>query len=128
LKSELLKDFENIEIHTFVLDVRNRDEVFDRIENLPSDWKNIDVLINNAGLSQGLDAVQDGNPDDWDRMIDTNVKGLLYVTRAVTPLLKQSQNAHIVNLGSIAGKEVYPNGNVYCATKHAVDALNKAMR
>src|SRR5690606_19516804 len=103
LKSELLKDFENIEIHTFVLDVRNRDEVFDRIENLPSAWKNIDVLINNAGLSQGLDAVQDGNPDDWDRMIDTNVKGLLYVTRAVTPLLKQSQNAHIVNLGSIAG-------------------------
>ncbi len=128
LKSELLKDFENIEIHTFVLDVRNRDEVFDRIENLPAAWKNIDVLINNAGLSQGLDAVQDGNPDDWDRMIDTNVKGLLYVARAVTPLLKQSQNAHIVNLGSIAGKEVYPNGNVYCATKHAVDALNKAMR
>ncbi len=128
LKSQLEKDFENIEIHTFVLDVQNRDEVFDRIENLPSSWKNVDVLINNAGLSQGLDAVQDGNPDDWDRMIDTNVKGLLYVTRAVTPLLKQSQNAHIVNLGSIAGKEVYPNGNVYCATKHAVDALNKAMR
>jgi len=128
LKSQLEKDFENIEIHTFVLDVQNRDEVFDRIENLPASWKNVDVLINNAGLSQGLDAVQDGNPDDWDRMIDTNVKGLLYVTRAVTPLLKQSQNAHIVNLGSIAGKEVYPNGNVYCATKHAVDALNKAMR
>lgn len=128
LKSQLEKDFENIEIHTFVLDVQNREEVFDRIENLPASWKNVDVLINNAGLSQGLDAVQDGNPDDWDRMIDTNVKGLLYVTRVVTPLLKQSQNAHIVNLGSIAGKEVYPNGNVYCATKHAVDALNKAMR
>ena len=128
LKDELLQSVEGLDVHTFVLDVRNKEEVFAAIAQLPDDWKNIDVLINNAGLSQGLDAIQDGDTDDWDRMIDTNVKGLLYVTRAVTPLLKQSSNAHIVNLGSIAGKEVYPNGNVYCATKHAVDALNKAMR
>lgn len=128
LKEDLLRSNEGLDIHTFVLDVRNREDVFFAIENLPSAWKNIDVLINNAGLSQGLDPLQDGNPDDWDRMIDTNVKGFLYITKAVTPLLKQSSHAHIINLGSIAGKEVYPNGNVYCATKHAVDALNKAMR
>lgn len=128
LKEDLLSNYSDLEVHTFVLDVRVREEVFAAIENLPDAWKNIDVLINNAGLSQGLDTLQDGNPDDWDRMIDTNVKGLLYVTKAVTPSLKESTNAHIVNLGSIAGKEVYPNGNVYCATKHAVDALNKAMR
>jgi 3-hydroxy acid dehydrogenase/malonic semialdehyde reductase len=128
LKEELQQSVEEVEVYTFLLDVRNREEVLNSIENLPSEWKNINVLINNAGLSQGLDALQDGNLDDWDRMIDTNVKGLLYVTKAVTPLLKQSNNAHIVNIGSIAGKEVYPNGNVYCATKHAVDALNKSMR
>lgn len=118
----------NTEIHTFLLDVRDKEAVNKAIENLPEEWKNIDILINNAGLSQGLDAIQDADTDDWDRMIDTNVKGFLYVSKAVIPLLKQSQNAHIINLGSIAGKEVYPNGNVYCATKHAVDALNKAMR
>lgn len=128
LKSELLASKPTLDIHTFTLDVRNREEVFAAIDNLPLEWKNIDILVNNAGLSQGLDAVQDGDPDDWDRMIDTNVKGLLYVTKVVTPLLKKSSHAHIVNIGSIAGKEVYPNGNVYCATKHAVDALNKAMR
>lgn len=128
LKEELQQSVEEVEVYTFLLDVRNREEVLNSIENLPVEWKNINVLINNAGLSQGLDALQDGDLDDWDRMIDTNVKGLLYVTKAVTPLLKQSNNAHIVNIGSIAGKEVYPNGNVYCATKHAVDALNKAMR
>ncbi|MBD1428046.1 MULTISPECIES: SDR family oxidoreductase [Sphingobacterium] len=127
LKEELQQSVE-VEVHTFVLDVRNKEEVFTAIDTLPQEWKNIDVLINNAGLSQGLDPIQDGDTDDWDRMIDTNVKGLLYVTKAVTPLLKQSSNAHIINLGSIAGKEVYPNGNVYCATKHAVDALNKGMR
>jgi 3-hydroxy acid dehydrogenase/malonic semialdehyde reductase len=128
LKEELQQLVAEVEVHTFVLDVRNKEEVFTAIDNLPQEWKNIDVLINNAGLSQGLDPIQDGDTDDWDRMIDTNVKGFLYVSKAVTPLLKQSSNAHIINLGSIAGKEVYPNGNVYCATKHAVDALNKAMR
>ena len=129
LKQQIINKFPEIEIYTFQLDVRNKEEVFSTIENLPEEWKNIDVLINNAGLSQGLDALQDGDTDDWDRMIDTNVKGLLYVSRAVIPLLKEStKQTHIVNIGSIAGKEVYPNGNVYCATKHAVDALNKAMR
>lgn len=116
------------EVHRFKLDVRNADEVATTLSNLPAEWKNIDVLINNAGLSQGLDPIQTGDIGDWDRMIDTNVKGLLYVTRQVLPMMEGSKNAHIINLGSIAGKEVYPNGNVYCATKHAVDALNKAMR
>lgn len=128
LKKELNSKSPNIEIHTFVLDVRHKQMVNECIANLPEAWQNIDILINNAGLSQGLDAIQDGDTDDWDRMIDTNVKGLLYVSKAVIPMLKKSQQAHIINLGSIAGKEVYPNGNVYCATKHAVDALNKAMR
>lgn len=128
LKADLINEFPKTEIHTFLLDVRNREEVSHSIDGLPAEWKNIDVLINNAGLSQGLDPIQDGDLDDWDRMIDTNVKGLLYVTKAVTPFLKNSTHSHIINLGSIAGKEVYPNGNVYCATKHAVDALNKGMR
>lgn len=128
LRKEIQAQYPSIDIHTFILDVRDNTKVKEAIEILPSEWKNIDILINNAGLSQGLDALQDGDTDDWDRMIDTNVKGLLYVSRAVIPLLKQSTHAHIINIGSIAGKEVYPNGNVYCATKHAVDALNKAMR
>ena len=118
----------NSEIHTFKLDVRNSEEVETTLSNLPEEWKNIDILINNAGLSQGLDAIQDGQIGDWDRMIDTNVKGLLYVTKYVIPMMAGSEQAHIINLGSIAGKEVYPNGNVYCATKHAVDALTQAMR
>lgn len=116
------------ETHTFKLDVRNAQEVETTLHNLPAEWKTIDILINNAGLSQGLDAIDQGNIGDWDRMIDTNVKGLLYVTKHVIPLMGKSKQPHIINLGSIAGKEVYPNGNVYCATKHAVDALNQAMR
>ncbi|TDQ77147.1 SDR family NAD(P)-dependent oxidoreductase [Sphingobacterium yanglingense] len=128
LRTEIQTQYPNIDIHTFILDVRDNEKVKEAINSLPPEWQKIDVLINNAGLSQGLDALQDGDTDDWDRMIDTNVKGLLYVSKAVIPLLKESQQAHIVNIGSIAGKEVYPNGNVYCATKHAVDALNKAMR
>ncbi len=118
----------NCEVHTFKLDVRNAEEVETTLGNLPAEWRKVDVLINNAGLSQGLDPIQDGDIGDWDRMIDTNVKGLLYVTKYVVPMMEGSEHAHIINLGSIAGKEVYPNGNVYCATKHAVDALNKAMR
>ncbi|MFD2555692.1 SDR family oxidoreductase [Sphingobacterium tabacisoli] len=128
LRNEIHAQYPDIDIHTFTLDVRDNERVKEAINSLPSEWQKVDVLINNAGLSQGLDALQDGDTDDWDRMIDTNVKGLLYVSKAVIPLLKESQQAHIINLGSIAGKEVYPNGNVYCATKHAVDALNKAMR
>lgn len=110
------------------LDVRSRNEVEQLFAQLPAEWKNIQVLVNNAGLASGLAPIEKGNVDDWDVMIDTNVKGLLYVTRSVTPLLIATGNAHIINIGSIAGKEVYANGNVYCATKHAVDALNKAMR
>lgn len=128
LKKKIIGQYPNIEIHTFLLDVRSSGAVSAAIADLPAKWKNIDILINNAGLSQGLDPIQEGDFGDWDRMIDTNVKGLLYVTKTVVPLLKNSNHAHIINIGSIAGKEVYPNGNVYCATKHAVDALNKAMR
>src|SRR5690606_10158440 len=117
-----------VQTHLIALDVRHADEVFSAIDNLPDAWKQIDVLINNAGLSQGLDPIQTGDIGDWDRMIDTNVKGFLYVTRAVVPTMVERKQGHIINLGSIAGKEVYPNGNVYCATKHAVDALTKGMR
>jgi NADP-dependent 3-hydroxy acid dehydrogenase YdfG len=110
------------------LDVRNRNEVEKTISELPVEWKKINVLINNAGLASGLSSIDEGDIDDWDAMIDTNIKGLLYVTRNVLPLMKNNDSGHIINIGSIAGKEVYANGNVYCATKHAVDALNKAMR
>ena len=109
-------------------DVRDNDEVVRNIASLPVEWRNIDVLVNNAGLAVGLNHIQDGVLDDWERMIDTNIKGLLYVTRAVSPLMVARNSGHIVNICSVAGKEVYENGNVYCATKHAVDALSKAMR
>lgn len=118
----------NAAIHMVELDVRDRDKVKSMFEALPERWKNIDVLINNAGLSQGLDPIQTGDIDDWERMIDTNLKGLLYVSRAIIPGMVERNHGHIINIGSIAGKEVYPNGNVYCATKHAVDALSKGMR
>jgi NADP-dependent 3-hydroxy acid dehydrogenase YdfG len=110
------------------LDVRDRNAVMKAFETLPEDWKTIHVLINNAGLASGLSTIDEGNLDDWDVMIDTNIKGLLYITRNAVGLMKHGEQAHIINIGSIAGKEVYANGNVYCATKHAVDALNKAMR
>ena len=118
----------NIQTHLLALDVRDADEVSTSFNNLPEHWKQVDILINNAGLSQGLDPIHEGDIGDWDRMIDTNIKGLLYITRMVAPLMATRQQGHIVNIGSIAGKEVYPNGNVYCATKHAVDALTKGMR
>ncbi len=118
----------NVEVAVSSFDVRNRDEVVENLEGLPAKWKKVNVLINNAGLSQGLDPIDKGDMDDWDRMIDTNVKGLLYVTKIVSNWMVTNGHGHIVNLGSIAGKEVYANGNVYCASKHAVDALNKAMR
>lgn len=109
-------------------DVRDNNQVVDALQSLPEDWKNIDVLVNNAGLALGLSQFYDGNIDHWNTMIDTNIKGLLYMSREVSRGMKDRQSGHIVNIGSIAGKEVYTNGNVYCATKHAVDALNKAMR
>lgn len=110
------------------LDVRNREAVAEAISSLPEDWQKIDVLINNAGLAAGLASFEEGELDNWDRMVDTNVKGLLYVSRNVVPLMIQHKTGHIINISSIAGKEVYPLGNVYCATKHAVDALNRSMR
>jgi NADP-dependent 3-hydroxy acid dehydrogenase YdfG len=109
-------------------DVSNREEVFNAIASLPDEFKKIDILINNAGNAHGLNTIQDGNMDDWDAMIDINVKGLLYVSRAILPQMVERNDGFVVNIGSIAGKEVYPNGNVYCASKYAVNALNKAMR
>jgi len=109
-------------------DIRDKDAVEKAIDTLPDAWKQIDVLLNNAGLAAGLNPIQKGSLDDWEQMIDTNVKGLLYVTRKIAPLMIARNSGHIINIGSIAGKEVYLNGNVYCATKHAVDALTKAMR
>jgi len=110
------------------LDVRNRKEVENTFNSLQGKWTHPDVLINNAGLAAGLAPIESGDPDDWDVMIDTNIKGLLYVTRYVAPLMVANGHGHIINIGSIAGKEVYANGNVYCSTKHAVDALNRGMR
>lgn len=124
----ILREKYNIEVLTLRFDVRDRDAVKLAVDNIPVDWRNIDILINNAGLAAGSDLIQDGNMDDWEAMIDTNVKGLLYVTKNIFPLLVQSTCPHIVNIGSIAGKEVYAKGNVYCATKFAVDALTRAMR
>lgn len=126
LKNKL--ESENVRVLTLCFDVRNEQEVNEAIAQLPEEWKQIDILVNNAGLAAGLDPIQCGDTDDWNRMIDTNIKGLLYMTRAVAPLMKERQSGHIINMGSIAGKEVYPNGNVYCATKHAVDAISKGTR
>lgn len=123
-----LEDKYAVEVRKIVADVRDYENLSYHLEILPSQWKKVDVLINNAGLSQGLDPIDKGSIDDWDTMIDTNVKGLLYTTRIVSNWMTAQKSGHIVNIGSIAGKEVYPNGNVYCATKHAVDALNKSMR
>ncbi len=117
-----------VKAHTLCFDVRNLEEVKSSIASIPSEFKNIDVLINNAGLASGLSTIQDGDINDWEKMIDTNIKGLLYVTKEVAQLMIPRQKGHIINIGSIAGKEVYANGNVYCASKHAVDALNKGMR
>ena len=120
---------ENIEAHILVADVRNEEDVTNAINSLPKHVKTgLSILVNNAGLAVGKGPIDRGLIDDWDRMIDTNVKGLLYVSRAVIPLLKANNKGHIINVASIAGKEVYPGGNVYCATKHAVDALSRAMR
>ncbi|MCL2074625.1 MAG: SDR family NAD(P)-dependent oxidoreductase [Marinilabiliaceae bacterium] len=109
-------------------DIRNHDECKKAFESLPDDWKKIDVLINNAGLAAGADPIDKGNRDDWERMIDTNIKGLLYITQIVIPGMMERKNGHIVNIGSIAGHEVYANGNVYCASKFAVNAITKGMR
>ena len=116
------------EVICLCFDIRRKDEVQNAIESLKENWRNIEILVNNAGLAVGLEPIQEGTIDDWERMIDTNIKGLLYMTRAVAPLMCERRKGHIVNICSTAGKEVYANGNVYCATKHAVDALSKGMR
>jgi 3-hydroxy acid dehydrogenase/malonic semialdehyde reductase len=116
------------EVLSLNFDVRKRFEVEDTISGIPEKWKNIDILVNNAGLAVGLSHVDKGNTDDWDRMIDTNVKGLLYVTRAVAPLMVARDKGHIINISSIAGTDIYENGNVYCATKSAVNSLSRSMR
>jgi 3-hydroxy acid dehydrogenase / malonic semialdehyde reductase len=133
-RKDLLEEVEKelkmcgVKVLSLCFDVRNKPEVEKAIGQLDPFWKNIDILVNNAGLAVGLNHVQDGDTDDWDRMMDTNVKGLLYVTRAVSPLMIARNKGHIFNIGSIAGKDVYENGNAYCASKSAVAALSKGMR
>ena len=117
-----------VPVHTLLFDVRDKKAVDNAIASLPEEFANIDILINNAGNAHGLDPIQNGDTDDWDAMIDINVKGLLYVSKAIIPGMVERKSGHIINIGSIAGKEVYPNGNVYCASKHAVDAINQGMR
>ncbi|MDQ8006298.1 MAG: SDR family NAD(P)-dependent oxidoreductase [Pedobacter sp.] len=127
-QAQQLVEKHGIKVKKIQADVRDKENINYVLETLPAEWKNVDVLVNNAGLSQGLDPIDKGDTEDWDRMIDTNIKGLLYVTKVVSSWMVERKKGHIINIGSIAGKEVYPNGNVYCATKHAVDALNKGMR
>ena len=126
-KLQVLKSALGNKCFTIELDVRSREAVNKAIAGLPAAWQEIDILVNNAGLSRGLDKLYEGNPDGWDEMIDTNVKGLLYVTRAVVPGMVTRGRGHVINIGSLAGQEVYPNGNVYCATKHAVGAITKGL-
>jgi len=125
LESDLAK---HTQITSLVFDVKDKDSVFKAISSLPEDFSKIDILINNAGNAHGLDPIQTGNTDDWDAMIDINVKGLLYVSKAIVPQMTERKSGHIINIGSTAAKEVYPNGNVYCASKHAVDAITQGMR
>lgn len=115
-------------IYTLNFDVSDKNAVNEAIESLPNEWKNIEILINNAGNAHGLSTIQEGDTDDWDLMMDINVKGLLYVSRAIIPTMIAQEKGHIINIGSLAGKEVYPRGNVYCASKYAVDALTQGMR
>lgn len=127
LKERLEKEF-STSCHLLPFDVQDREAVFTAINNLPAEWKAIDILINNAGLALGRDYFDEANLDDWDTMMDTNVKGLLYVSRAVVPLMATRKRGHIINLGSVAAKDIYEKGNAYCASKAAVDAVSKAMR
>ncbi len=126
--ARVLKEQHSTETHIHAFDVRKQKDVQSFMDDLPPAWKAIDVLVNNAGLGRGLDKLHEGRIEDWEEMIDTNVKGLLYVSRTVIPGMVKRGRGHIINIGSIAGHEVYPGGNVYCATKHAVDALTKGMR
>ena len=117
-----------IKVHTLCFDVQQKEAVFNEINNLPTEWQRVNILINNAGLALGREAFDEASVEDWETMLHTNVDGLLYVSRAVMPLLKAQPGSQVINIGSIAGKEVYENGNIYCASKFAVDAITKAMR
>jgi NADP-dependent 3-hydroxy acid dehydrogenase YdfG len=128
LRDELLGKNDRIKVLALAFDVRSLTQVVAHLGKLDPEWNRIDILVNNAGLAVGLNHIDDGVIDDWERMIDTNIKGLLYVTRVVSPGMVERGKGHIINIGSIAGKEVYENGNVYCASKHAVDALSRSMR
>lgn len=127
IKQQIESDF-GCEVLTLNFDIRKRIETEEALNSIPEKWKAIDVLINNAGLAAGLAPVNSADVDDWETMIDTNVKGLLYASRIITPWMIERQTGHIINISSIAGKEAYPNGSVYCGTKHAVEAISKAMR
>jgi len=127
LAGSLRSDY-GVEVLGLELDVRDRKAVFGAVESLPNEWSAIDILVNNAGLGRGLDKRYEGNPDDWDEMIDTNVKGLLHITRAIVPGMVARNSGHIINIGSIAGHEAYPGGNVYNASKFAIDGLTKGLR
>ena len=127
LANELASTY-NVQVLPLCFDVRKQKEVEAALLNLPEKWKSIDILVNNAGLAAGLSPIHEGLIDDWEQMIDTNVKGLLYMTRMVSPLMVARKQGHIINIGSVAGKEVYPLGNVYCGSKFAVDAITKATR
>lgn len=126
LAEDLQKKY-GVQVMTLNFDIRNKAEVNEAVSKIPSEWI-IEILINNAGLAAGLSTIQEGSIDDWEQMIDTNIKGLLYISKAIMPKMIEERKGHIINIGSIAGKEVYPKGNVYCASKHAVDALTKGMR
>lgn len=127
IKQELETKYDS-RILILPFDVQDKKAVHEAIESIPSEWRNIELLINNAGLALGRDYFEEASMDDWETMIDTNLKGLLYVSKAVVPIMIDNRKGHIINIGSTAGKEVYDRGNVYCATKHAVDAISKAMR
>ena len=127
LATQLQNEYE-VEVHPFKLDVRDPLSVKESLKALPSKWQKIDILINNAGLAAGLDTIQEGRVEDWEAMIDTNIKGLLYVTREILPSMVERNSGHVINIGSISGHQIYPKGAVYCATKHAVKALSNGLR
>ena len=128
LESIVAELSDKVKITTLLFDVRNKKAVFDAIASLPEEWKNIDVLINNAGNAHGLDSIADGNPEDWNAMMDGNVKGLLYVSQPIIRLMKEKQNGQIINISSVAARQTYANGVVYCASKRAVDVISEGMR
>ncbi len=126
--AQALREADGVEVQILAFDVRNRADVQAAWDSLSADWRKVEILVNNAGLAAGREPLQEGDPDDWDAMIDTNVKGLLYVTRLVLPEMVAAQRGHVINMGSVAGREVYPGGNVYCASKFAIEGLSRALR